>query len=208
MKWNSVNHPEFALYGRVLEGLDVTALLDTLRKTDRPERGVIYVPSFAPLEDTDVFPHLRDSVYGGMPIQIGYCNGSNTRLNCLEYHRDSEINIAADDVVLLLARQQDMEGDTLRTETVKAFHLPAGTAVELYATTLHYAPCNSGTERGFRVAVVLPQGTNMEAPVVSNIRREDRLLRARNKWLIAHAEAPEAADGAVIGLLGTNLDIT
>jgi hypothetical protein len=58
-----------------------------------------YVPSHALLEALPTFDVLRDSVYGGMPIQIGYCNGTNTKLNCVEYHRDSEINIPADDIV-------------------------------------------------------------------------------------------------------------
>ncbi|MBP3210301.1 MAG: DUF4867 family protein, partial [Oscillospiraceae bacterium] len=37
---------------------------------------------------------------------------------------------------------------------------------------------------------------------------EDRLLRACNKWLLAHPESPEALNGAYIGLRGKNLDIS
>ena len=32
-------------------------------------------------------------------------------------------------------------------------------------------------------------------------------MTARNKWLLAHAEAPEAQNGAYVGLVGKNLDI-
>ncbi|MFR6273810.1 MAG: DUF4867 family protein [Blautia sp.] len=61
--------------------------------------------------------------------------------------------------------------------------------VEVYATTLHYAPCNAH-ENKFCTAVVLPKGTNTDAPTATgNNTGEDKLLFARNKWLIAHKDA-------------------
>lgn len=150
---------------------------------------------------------LSNNIYGGMPIQIGYCNGTNTKLNCLEYHRDSEIDIAADDVVLLLGRQQDAMGDSYDTGLVEAFLCPAGTAVELYATTLHYAPCSGKLGDSFRVIIVLPKGTNSEKPDIEIKNDEDKRLFARNKWLIAHPESSEADNGAVVCLKGENIDI-
>lgn len=42
---------------------------------------------------------LRNGFYGGRPIQMGLCNGHNGPLNCLEYHRDSEVDIFADEAV-------------------------------------------------------------------------------------------------------------
>ena len=63
-------------------------------------------------------------------------------LNALEYHKDSEINVAAKDAILLLGLRSEIEEDyTFDTANVKAFLLPAGSAVEIYATSLHYAPC-------------------------------------------------------------------
>ncbi len=160
------------------------------------------------LEADAAYSILRDHVYGGMPIQIGYCNGTNTKLNCVEYHRDSEINIGAQEFILLVARQQDLGPEwQLHTDRVEAFRVPAGVAVELYATTLHYAPCDAAKQAGFRVAVVLPKGTNTEAPQLKPIQKEDKMLRAKNKWLIAHPDASEAQDGAYIGLLGENIDL-
>ena len=43
--------------------------------------------------------------YGELPIQIGYCNGHNELLNAVEYHRSSEINLAATDAVLILGSE-------------------------------------------------------------------------------------------------------
>ena len=55
--------------------------------------------------------------------------------------------------------------------------------------------------------VALPKGTNTEAPKTAGKTFEDRLLRANNKWLLAHPDAPEAKDGAYVGLTGENPDI-
>ena len=35
----------------------------------------------------------------------------------------------------------------------------------------------------------------------------DKMLWARNKWLLAHPESSEAAAGAVVALTGVNIDI-
>ena len=78
--------------------------------------------------------------------------------------------------------------------------------VEVYATTLHYAPCQV-SEDGFRVAVVLPKGTNTDKPEYAPQNEEDKWMTARNKWLLAHAEADEAKNGAYVGLTGVNIDI-
>ena len=95
----------------------------------------------------------------------------------------------------------------LDTAKVKAFWVPAGVMVECYATTLHYAPCHADPNKGFRVLVALPQATNTDKPQITPRSWEDRLLWAKNKWLLAHSEATEAADGAYIGLTGENIDI-
>lgn len=208
MKIQSVFDDAFKTYGRVVDGYDYALLLERLEATtEKPADSVIYVPSASQLEDTPAYPQLRDNCYGGMPIQIGYCNGTNTKLNCFEYHRDSEINIAADDAIFLLARQQDIIDGKIDSSKTEAFHCPKGTAVEFYATSLHYAPCSAKKGEGFRVAVVLPKGTNEDAPEISVANEEDKYLWARNKWLIAHPDASEAADGAQVGITGDNPDI-
>lgn len=208
MEIKSVYNKEFAPYGKIIEGYDLSELLGKLRDTTpKPSDKVIYVPSDSGLESLPAAAQLRDRFYGGMPIQIGYCNGSNLRLNCLEYHRDSEINILADDIVLLLAPLHKVSEGKLDTAEVEAFLAPAGTAVQLYETTLHYAPCNAPGGAGFRVGIVLPRGTNTEKPGIIPQNGEDKLLWARNKWLIAHPESDEAKQGAFVGLSGENITL-
>ena len=76
-----------------------------------------------------------------------------------------------------------------------------------YATTLHYAPCHCDPKKGFRVLVALPMGTNTDKPDITPKTAEDKLLWARNKWLLAHPDSGEVQQGAYIGLTGENIDI-
>lgn len=207
MTFYSVYDPEFKPYGKVLEGYDTAELLAAMNAIPLPETGTAYEPGIESLEACAVFNEFSDRAYGGMPVQLGMCWGRNTKLNCLEYHRDSEVNIGTGEFVLLLALESEITDGMLDTSVVKAFKAPAGVPVEVYATTLHYAPCHLCADEGFRVAVVLPKGTNTAKPDFVPACEEDSWLTARNKWLLAHPDADEAKSGAHIGLTGINIDI-
>ena len=205
MTVRKVTDPAFKAYGRIITGYDFSGLLKAMEQTPLPE-DVIYIPSLPEMEALPAAKELENGIYGQMPIQIGYCNGHNTKLNAVEYHRDSEVDIAVDDLILILGKQQDIEEDhTYDTSRMEAFLVPAGTAVEVYATTLHYAPCHVKDE-GFRCVIVLPRDTNLDMEPVEVKDPEDRLLFARNKWLIGHAQGG-LPEGAFIGLKGENLSV-
>lgn len=205
MQVKKVTDEAFRKYGRVLD-LSVADLLGRLQKTPVPE-GVVYVASDEGLESCPEYAQIRDSIFGGMPIQMGYCNGHNRSLNAVEYHRDSEVNIPLSNTIFMLGSQQDVGADfTYNTGLMEAFEAPGGTVVEFYGTTLHYAPCSKEAS-GFQVVVILPKGTNTEPPALSGMFAEDKLLTARNKWLIAHPESGLGEDGAFIGLTGDNLTV-
>ena len=204
MKIQKVTDSAFRKYGQVLEGYDFTGLIKEMKHTPVPE-DVIYVPSVEELEALDVMKDLQNKGYGGLPVQIGYCNGHNKKLNAVEYHRNSEINVAVTDLVLLIGHQQDIEPDhTYDTSKIEAFLVPAGTGIEVYATTLHYAPCHVN-EGGFQCVVVLPKGTNTDLTFQTEKTGEDSLMTAKNKWLIAHEDAK--IEGAFNGLKGENITI-
>ena len=204
MKIQKVTDSAFRKYGQVLEGYDFTGLIKEMKHTPVPE-DVIYVPSVEELEALDIMKDLQNKGYGGLPVQIGYCNGHNKKLNAVEYHRNSEINVAVTDLVLLIGHQQDIELDhTYDTSKIEAFLVPAGTGIEVYATTLHYAPCHVN-EGGFQCVVVLPKGTNTDLTFQTEKMGEDSLMTAKNKWLIAHEDAKIA--GAFNGLKGENITI-
>ena len=205
MTVKKVTDPAFKAYGRVITGYDFSGLLKAMEQTPLPE-DVIYIPSLPEMEALPAAKELENGIYGQMPIQIGCCNGHNKKLNAVEYHRDSEVDIAVDDLILILGKQQDIEEDhTYDTSRMEAFLVPAGTAVEVYATTLHYAHCHVKDE-GFRCVIVLPRDTNLDMEPVEVKDPEDRLLFARNKWLIGHAQGG-LPEGAFIGLKGENLSV-
>ena len=205
MEIKKVTDDAFSAYGKVLEGYDFSELLEVMKDTPLPEDEVVYVPGVKAMEEATVSERLKKSAYGGLPIQVGYCNGHNLKLNALEYHRSSEVDIAASDLILLLGRQQDIQEDyTYDTAKVEGFFVPAKTAVELYATTLHYAPCQA-SEAGFSCVIVLPEGTNHELDFSVASEGEEKLMTAKNKWLIAHEDAK--IGGAFCGLKGENISL-
>jgi len=200
----TVEDKEFQKYGKIVKGIDFTDVIAELKKLSMPE-DVIYKPSVKEFESLPVRKEIEKKSYGELPIQIGYCIGHNCLLNAVEYHRSSEVNIAARDAILVLGMQQDITDDfTYDTSKMEAFRIPEGTAVELYATALHYAPCEIDGQ-GFLMAVVLPAGTNYPLEKTHS-GLEDSLITARNKWLIGHRDAGHPA-GTHIGLIGKNLDV-
>ena len=193
MKIQSINDPAFLKYGKVLTGYDLDGLIAAMDSFEIPD-DVVYVASSPELER--------------LPIQVGYCNGHNKKLNALEYHRCSEINVACTDMILLLGAQQDIDLDnyTYDTQKVEAFLVPKGAAIEVYATTLYYAPCHVSGE-GFRSVVVLSRDTNTDLDFVPQKKGEDALLFAKNKWLVAHPDSGLEEQGAWMGLKGDNITI-
>ncbi len=203
----SVYDSEFKKYGNVLEGFDFAELFDVCESiSPKPTDMFTYSASVPELEALSVTTELQNHIFGGMPIQVGYCNGSNYTLNCLEYHRSSELNIALNSVILLLGCVSEMEDFKFDTAKVKAFEVPSGVGVELYGTTLHYAPCSAESD-GYRVICVLPRGTNGDRPEMENSSKEDELCTGTNKWIIAHKDAPEAQNGVYVGLYGENITL-
>ena len=207
MKILSVYDEAFRPYGRVVEGYPVEGILKALAETPCTD-AVVYEPRIEALHQAENAEAIGNALYGGMPFQFGFCNGVNTKLNCLEFHRDSEFNLGTEDFILLVAKQDDIVDGVLDTAKVAAFKAPAGVLVECYATTLHYAPCSAKLGQGFRVLIALPEKTNTDYEGVrQGVNAMDKMLWARNKWLLAHPESSEAAQGAVVALTGVNIDI-
>ena len=212
MKVKQVTDTSFRKYGKILTGIDFSEIYNVLEEMDYPE-DVEYAASFGPLEEPEFRQKLSNTLYGELSVEIGYCSGHNKMLNALEYHRSSEANVAVTDIILLLGHQSDITEDfTYDTAQLEAFFVPAGTEVELYATTLHYVPIGTKeNDYAFKMGVVLPFGTNFPLGVTLGAEAEkeklpeEKLLFAKNKWLIAHEESGE--EGAFIGLTGKNISV-
>lgn len=204
---HSVSNPLFFKYGNIIKGFDFDECLEIMKIKPIPEKDNCYVAFDEVMMNTSVATELSHRFYANMPVQIGYCNGNNSKLNAMEYHKGSEIDVAVTDLVLILSDIRNIKNNQLSSSCVDIFYLPANTACELYATTLHFAPCKI-SEKGFKSIIVLPEGTNTplnKLPVPKN--DEDKLLWMQNKWLIAHAESIPASKGAYVGITGENIEI-
>lgn len=205
----SVFDDAFKTYGNVVTGIDFCELISYMEeKTPIPENGNIYVASVPEMEEISAAEEIQNFFYGGMPIQIGYCNGRNTTYNGFEYHKGSEINVAVTDFMLVLGHTWLIKDNTYAVEDARVFFVPKGTAIEMFQTTLHLSPCRVCDE-GFKGIVVLPRGTNTPLEKKpENPQGENRLLLQKNKWVIAHPERePLIRQGAFPGLLGNNKEL-
>jgi hypothetical protein len=199
----NVNGEEFRTFGRVLHDLDVTDILKAGEQIANPADGSAYVPSEPSFETLPIAKEIAERYFGTMPTQIGYCWGHSNFLNATEWHTSSEVNIAVTDLVLLLGHVWDIRDNRIDASQFTAFYLPKGTAVEVYATSLHFCPCEV-SENGFGAVVALPSGTNV--PLSEPV--DDPLLFRQNKWIIAHDDnASLIQRGVVAGIGGPNYKI-
>ena len=203
LKIKKVSNDNFRRYGFIVEGYDVSALIAKAKEIVKiPAAGCDYHASVPELEALAPKDLLEQMHYGEMPMQIGTCAGFGDSIGALEYHKGDETVIAVTDCVILIGCQSDIVDGKFDTKDAEAFYVPAGTVLETYGTCLHYGPCNV-EETGFITLVCLPQGTNMplEKPVVVK-NLEDKMLLAKNKWVICREGTSEAKDGAYVGIVG------
>ena len=203
IKIEMISNDNFRAYGEIVTGYDYSEIISYMEKNTEIPNGCKYCPTVPEMEATDAAKKIVAVYCGGMPAQFGYTNGTTEYLDALEYHKSSELVIAVTDLIVLVALRSEIIDKKLDVSCVKAFYVPAGTAFEMYATTLHYAPVRV-YETGYKSVVVLPKGTNYDIE-----RSElDPLLWGTNKWLIAHPEVKKLADaGAALWISGENLKV-
>jgi hypothetical protein len=209
--------PALRAYGRIYAPepfISLVELADRITGID-PEANR-YVASMPELE-ADPYLGLLGLPFGFSEIQVGYCNGPNSRLNGLEWHKSPEIDIAVTDLILLLGRRCDVGAEGIYdSRNLECFYLPRGTVLELLPEVLHYSPCRA-LPGGFKSIIVLPRGTNetlssselaVSRAAGSGAGVEPRLLFMRNKWLIAHPERTILVErGAFPGVKGENIEV-
>ena len=195
-----VRSEEFLEYGKVLEDYDTAEILAEADKMEMPKENSVYLASVEAFEKLSIAERIQNDVFGLLPTQVGYCYGHSNYLNAMEWHCCSELNIATTPLVLMLAKRSDLKNGRLDSALVKAFLVPEGTVLEVYATTLHFCPCEVSAD-GFGCVVGLLKNTNLP----HDTEREDKLMFRKNKWLISHVEnAGLLARGGVPGIDGEN----
>ncbi|MCH4887023.1 DUF4867 family protein [Acidaminobacter sp. JC074] len=179
----------FNAYGCPHQASDFSDVYKTLKYETPTTDQVEYVADF------ERFSKMKSSIsykyFGEQSIQIGYCNGLNRQVDALEYHKSSEIIVAGTDLILVLGKRQDIK-EGYDISLAESFLMKEGEVVEIYGPTLHYCPVNLDGQ--FKAAIILPEGTNTGSDSAY----------AKNKWLYAHPNSPEAK-GNISGYLKGDL---
>lgn len=200
IKIYKTSDPEFVPFGKRICDIDPSELLSAAKSVKNPESGSMYVPKLDAFQTTKAAEEIAIKCFGEMPTQVGYCYGYSNMLNAVEWHKSSEINVAVTPLVLILGSVQDIVDEKIDSSKLKAFYIEKGEVIEVYATTLHFCPCQV-EKTGFGCVVALPEGTNV--PLEGEY--EDKLLFRKNKWILAHVENEGLiARGVKPGVTGEN----
>ena len=170
-----VTDPAFAAYGRIVD-MDTSDILRVADAMERPTNGAAYLASVPEFKALSIHSEIRERIFGTLATQTGYCHGRNSVLNATEWHHSSELNIAVTPIVLILGKRADFKDGVMDSADMKAFYLPRGVAVEVYADSTHYCAIQVSDE-GFGAVVSLPKDTN--TPLEEEV--SDPLLFAKNK---------------------------
>ncbi|HAJ94614.1 MAG TPA: DUF4867 domain-containing protein [Actinobacteria bacterium] len=205
----SVFDDSFKKFGMVHKGFKTDTLMNYIEYNNIVEDKIVYTANVPEMrkEIADQLNPIMTSVYAGMEVQVGVCYGRNNTLNALEYHNGSEVYIVGADWVMMLGLDKDIkwpEG-TYDSSLIKNFYAPKGSIIELRGGCMHYAATNVYKEKGFSVIVSLLKDTNTEVDFGVGNQYRDKLIIAKNTWLIAHPEyEPARKEGWHLGITGEN----
>ena len=195
---------EFKEFGERLYGFEVDEIIKTAEKFTFPQEGSLYEARVEDFEKLSIAEEITEKCFGELKAQIGYCYGHSSFLNAFEWHTSSEVNVAVTDLILIHAKRSDMENGKIDSSKAKVFFVEKGEIIEVYATSLHFCPCQVN-KSGFGCVVALPEGTNTPLDIEP---AKNPLMFRKNKWIIAHVEnAPLIARGVVAGVYGENIEI-
>jgi|GEM_PF-4007939 hypothetical protein len=164
------------------------------------------------------YQFILDKFFGEFNIQIGLCYGKNKFVNSLEFHRSNEIIISLTPQVLVLGDIRKIEILKQNNETnsffkydyknLTSFFIPPFKIVELYSTTLHFAPISLKDENFYSI-IILPEKTNLplkeknlnenKENITTTKNNLNDLLFANNKLLFTHKDSPQYKLNATVG---------
>lgn len=213
LRIKDISDKSFEEYGRILKGVKAEEVISYVKKIAKISDEVIYEPSVTGLEkDKNFVAKMRDGIFGGMPVQVGWCYGRNSMLDGLEYHKGIEVVVAVTDIVVILGDMRDIKWQkgkpVYSSAKSEIFYIKKNTVVEFHAWCLHFAPIHVDRKAGFATVVVLPKDTNTPLKFKPENKGESKMLFAKNKWLLVHKSAKGLIkDGACCGISGKNIKV-
>jgi hypothetical protein len=191
----------FGQFGRLLtdEDYDFSAIIRSVEAYGQiPDEGDIYIKDLEELATPEERQALSNALFGEMPIQIGYGAGRAKGFTFGEYHQGNEILIWLDPAINILGDFRDIVNGELDAKKLKAFFVPAGSAIELYSGTFHGLPYTLG--EFYRLCCVLPYSTNFPREHDIPKTGEAKLLVNKNSWQVHPMDSPDA--GVFKGIKG------
>lgn len=205
----SIDDPDFKKYGKVYTKYDISEVKDYMDKNVKiSSPSNFYTPSNKDLEKIPAIQEMGKDIYAFMPIEAGECTGQSTNFSAIEYHQGSETNIMLTDVIMVLGQRStlDTKGEYSPSEDGQIFFVPAGTVVEFYSTTLHYAPIKVH-DSGFSIIVILIKGSNEELP--ADFKSDNKRIVKQNKFqLVDPSRKDKIGIGVEVGLTGKLIEMT
>ncbi|MCD7838286.1 MAG: DUF4867 family protein [Clostridiales bacterium] len=201
-----VTDPSFRQYGQLLPHFQFPEMKRYIYEETPIPADVTCSPELMAMDEAI---QITQYVYGETACQVGYFSDSPDHMNALEYHKCSELLVEFEPCVIIVGQIWQIEQDRLNAADLKVFYVPADTCLELYATTLHFAPC-AATTAGVRQVVCQTATTNtpLHHPERRDLTGENKYLLQRNKWVIAHKDAAPMFDETVwMGIEGENLAV-
>ncbi len=198
----------FKKFGVIHKGFKIDRLLEYLDRNQVNDE-IVYIADVPEMrkELADQLDPIMKSIYAGMDVQVGQCYGRNNTLNALEYHHGSEVYVHTTDMILMLGLDEDIkwpEG-TYDSSLIRAFYAPRGYVIELRGGCMHYAAVNVFHQKGLNLIVSLLKGTNSQIDFKVGSQDRDKLIIAKNTWVLAHPEYEPAKNaGWHLGITGEN----
>lgn len=199
LKIQSVDDPTFNRYAQVIDGYDNYSVATVMDRIKLPT-DFYYKISSPDLESDAEIQKVGANVFAGMPFVAGECVGNSSDLPHSEYHNGSEVNIFQNDVVMALGRRSDVVDFKYDpSKDAELYFIPAGTAIEMYGGTLHYAPFKVNPE-GFKFVVMLPEGANEELPTEKTF--DNPRIEKKSNWFFGYDNESMIGDTITIKGLG------
>ena len=210
---HTVDETLFSDYARIVTSPVFSSLSDYIDKNTVVTERNVYVADIPELHTAETDAALS-VFFGGMKVQIGYCNGCNFSMNGVEYHKSPELTIAITDCLMWWTNPKYLvDFNHVDSSASDLFFIPAGCSFLLNPSVLHLAPCRVDSN-GYKTVIILPFGTNM--PIEDSLKQSFRasgdpeasILHMTNKYMITHKDwEPLVKQNVHIGLTGQNRSV-
>ena len=110
IKIQNINDASYKRFGKVVKDIDLSDLIAAMEAPHAQTMWSMWHQR-QHLRQPRAQRSFRKFYYGKLPIQVGYCNGHNSLLNALEYHRCGEVNVAVTDLIVLVGSLVDVADD-------------------------------------------------------------------------------------------------